>query len=282
MADTLQFSTYLKPNTQATPLVFLHGWGLNSAIWQPMIENLPPEFTDVFHIITIDLPGFGINIHQNITPYSLTNICEYIANTVEQPAIYVGWSLGGLVATEMALKYPDKVLGLITVASTPRFTEQREKETNTEKNIEKLIWPGIKPRVLNTFHQQLQVDAEKTINGFLKLQAMGSPHVRQDIKQISQLVFQYDMANKSTLDESLKLLETSDYRLNLQDIYQPFLRLYGSADSLVPKSVIEQVALLAEDSDQHIFERASHAPFISHLDDFTKVLMSWLLTKFTR
>jgi len=282
MADTLQFSTYLQPNTQSIPLVFLHGWGLNSAIWQPLIENLPPEFTDIFHIITIDLPGFGLNFHQNINPYSLTNICEYIANTVEQPAIYIGWSLGGLVATEMALKYPDKVLGLITVASTPRFTEQREKEANIGQNIEKLIWPGIKARVLNVFHQQLQVDAEKTISGFLKLQAMGSPHVRQDIKQISQLVFKHDMANKSTLDESLKLLETSDYRLKLKDIYQPFLRLYGSADSLVPKSVIEQVAQLTEDSEQHIFERASHAPFISHIDDFTKVLMNWLLTKFTR
>jgi len=278
MADTLQFSTYLPPNTQAIPLVFLHGWGLNSAIWQPMIESLPAEFSDVFHIITIDLPGFGLNVHQNMSPYSLANICEHIANTVEQPAIYVGWSLGGLVATEMALKYSEKVLGLITVASTPRFTEQR----STETNIEELIWPGIKPRVLSAFHQQLQVDAEKTINGFLKLQAMGSPHVRQDIKQISQLVFQYDMANKSTLDESLKLLETSDYRVQLKEVHQPFLRLYGSADSLVPKSVVDQVAQLAEGSEQHIFERASHAPFISHLDDFTKVLMNWLLTKFSR
>jgi pimeloyl-[acyl-carrier protein] methyl ester esterase len=112
---------------------------------------------------------------------------------------------------------------------------------------------------------------------------MGSPHVRQDIKQISQLVFQHDMANKNTLDESLKLLETSDYRLRLIDINQPFLRLYGSADSLVPKSVIEQVAKFAKhNSDQHIFERASHAPFISHLDDFTQVLINWLLTKFVR
>ena len=77
------------------------------------------------------------------------------------------------------------------------------------------------------------------------------------------------------------MLETSDFRLTLAEINQPFLRLYGSADSLVPKSVIGQVAKLAENnSEQHIFERASHAPFISHLDDFTQVLKDWLLTQF--
>jgi len=283
MAETLQFSTYLEPKKQSIPLVLLHGWGLNSAVWQPMIANLPTEFTDVFHVITVDLPGFGINKNKKISPYSLANICEHITNTIEQPAIYLGWSLGGLVATEMALNHPEKVLGLITVASSPRFIEQRTEQVVDEKMLNQLVWPGIKPQVLNSFHKQLQIDAEKTINGFLKLQAMGSPHVRQDIKQISQLVFQHDMANKNTLDESLKLLETSDYRSRLKSINQPFLRLYGSADSLVPKSVIERIAKFAENnSEQHIFERASHAPFISHLDDFTQILTNWLRIQFYR
>ncbi len=276
MAETLKFSTYHQSNKQSIPVVFLHGWGLNSAVWQPLLDNLPSSFSDCFHVITIDLPGFGLNVNKKITPYSLTNICQHIANTIDQPAIYVGWSLGGLVATEMSLTYPEKVLGLITVASSPRFVEERAVEN-------KLVWPGIKPHVLDVFHQQLKVDAKKTINGFLKLQAMGSPHVRHDIKQISQLVFQHEMANKITLDESLMLLESSDYRIQLSDISQPFLRLYGSADSLVPKSVITHITKFSEkNSDEYIFEKASHAPFISHLDDFTEVLSTWLLTQFSR
>jgi pimeloyl-[acyl-carrier protein] methyl ester esterase len=287
MAETLKFSTYLEPKEQSIPIVLLHGWGLNSAVWQPLIASLSTDFTDAFHVITIDLPGFGTNVNKKVSPYSLANICQHIVSTIEQPAIYLGWSLGGLVATEMALTYPDKVLGLITVASSPRFTEQRVEQGSEkvidEKAANQLLWSGIKPHVLDAFHQQLKVDAEKTISGFLKLQAMGSPHVRQDIKQISQLVFQHKMASKNTLDESLKLLETSDYRSKLIEINQPFLRLYGSADSLVPKSIIEQVAkLTANNSDQYIFEGASHAPFISHLDDFTQLLTDWLFTQFIR
>ena len=279
MAETLNISNFpdlqSSKKSQKFPLVLIHGWGLNSAVWQPFIDSLPDSFTDVFNVITVDLPGFGMNVDKEIHPYSIANICQCINQTIAEPAIYLGWSLGGLVATEMALCYPKKVLGLITVASSPRFLEE---EANIEGGNQKL-WPGIKARVLDTFHQQLQVDTKKTISGFLKIQAMGSPHIRQDIKQISQLVFQHKMANKLTLDQSLKLLENSDYREQLKGITQPFLRMYGDADNLVPKAVIEKISKLANKSALHIFKQASHAPFISHTDDFRQILSNWLVAK---
>jgi len=277
MAETLNISSSsdLQPleTSEKIPLVLLHGWGLNSAVWQPLIESLPDGFTQFFNVVTLDLPGFGVNVSVDITPYSLANICQSITNTITKPAIYVGWSLGGLVATEMALRFPEKVLALITVASTPRFIEEK---VQVEENIQ-VIWPGIKANVLAAFHQQLQVNIEKTIDGFLKIQAMGSPHIRQDIKKISQLVFQQKMASQATLDQSLTLLESSDYRHTLQNVTQPFLRLYGHADSLVPKIVIEKVNELAPKSDVYIFKQASHAPFISHADHFKEILIQWLM-----
>ena len=272
MAETLHFSSYGNNDKSATPLVLLHGWGLNSAVWQPFINSLTEEFTNKFQIITLDLPGFGQNQNKKINPYSLENIVEQLNNTIHQPAIYLGWSLGGLVATEMALTNPEKVLALVTVASSPCFIEE---PTDSIAH-----WPGIKPKVLTAFHQQLKEDTQKTITGFLKIQAMGSPHIRQDIKQITHLVMQHNMPSKETLDESLSLLETSDHRKQLASIQQPFLRLYGNNDSLVPKLVIEQIAKLAHQSEQHIFAQASHAPFISHLDDFNEVLTLWLLEHF--
>lgn len=272
MAETLHFSSYGNNDKSATPLVLLHGWGLNSAVWQPFINSLTEEFTNKFQIITLDLPGFGLNQNKKINPYSLENIVEQLNNAIHQPAIYLGWSLGGLVATEMALTNPEKVLALVTVASSPCFIEEPTGST--------AHWPGIKPKVLTAFHQQLKEDTQKTIAGFLKIQAMGSPHIRQDIKQITHLVMQHNMPSKETLDESLSLLETSDHRKHLASIQQPFLRLYGNNDSLVPKLVIEQIAKLAHQSEQHIFAQASHAPFISHLDDFNEVLILWLLEHF--
>ena len=112
----------------------------------------------------------------------------------------------------LAQKNPDKNFIGIDIKGA-RFW--RGAKTAIEENLDNDIWPGIKPKVLEGFHQQLHVDTIKTINGFLKIQAMGSPHIRHDIKQLSELVFQHELASEDTLDSSLKLLEISDYRKKL-------------------------------------------------------------------
>jgi len=259
MAETLQITS----QGQGLTLVFIHGWGLNSAVWQPTITQLKSQF----EVITIDLPGFGLNVDQSISTYDLPTVAKEIQQAINKPAIYIGWSLGGLIATEISLSYPDKVLGLVTIASSPCFTQQTS-------------WLGIAPEILALFHRQLAEDTKKTIDGFLKIQAMGSPHIRQDIKVIRNLVMQYPMASRQTLDDSLKLLETVDKREQLSLVTQPFLRMYGKLDGLVPNKVISMINDLSNQSEVYIFDKASHAPFISHLDEFVNALSSWLNGKF--
>lgn len=253
------------------PVIFMHGWGLNSAVWQPTIQQLQNHI----EVTTIDLPGFGLNLNNSMSPYTLTKVVDKIQASIEKPSILVGWSLGGLVATDLAIRYPDKVKGLITVASSPCFVAKEKCETEVAR------WPGIEPNVLKMFHQQLAQDAKKTIEGFLKIQAMGSPHVRQDIKTIRDLVMQHEQPSTNTLDESLALLETVDLRNQLINIEVPCLRLYGKLDGLVPKAVIELITGLMPNSDYHVFDKASHAPFISHPSEFNQILIKWIKSNIT-
>jgi pimeloyl-[acyl-carrier protein] methyl ester esterase len=263
MAESLKITS----KGQGTPLVLIHGWGLNAAVWQPLADKLSP----FFKVITVDLPGYGLNIEYTISPYTLNNMGKKIVQAIDRPAVYLGWSLGGLVATEIATNYAEQTLALITLASSPCFIEL----LNDDHQVS---WPGINPALLNDFHQQLTQDTKKTVDGFLKIQAMGSPHIRQDLKEIKALIFQYDMPTQQTLNDSLALLETVDLRATLASITLPFLRLYGRLDSLVPKTVPQLVSALSPSSDSHIFKQASHAPFISHIDEVFEVLKQWLTT----
>ncbi len=260
MAERLTFTTI----GQGTPLVFIHGWGLNSGIFHPIAEQLSQQY----QVTCIDLPGFGQNQAIAAQPYSIQEIAKKISEVIEQPSVILGWSLGGLVGTELALHHSEKVLGLVTITSSPYFVDQPN-------------WPGIKADLLKAFHQQLKQDSKKTIDGFLKIQAMGSASVRQDVKQIKTLINQYAEPVVDVLDQSLSLLETVDLRSQLMRIELPVLRLYGRLDSLVPKAVIEQVDKLLPSSDRYTFHHASHAPFISHGDEFISVLSDWLTGKIT-
>ncbi len=255
MAETLKITS----TGSGLPIVLIHGWGLNSGIWQPSIECLQTHF----EVISVDLPGFGLNVENTLSEYSLVNVAKLVEAAINKPAVYLGWSLGGLIATQIALNAPDKVKALITVASSPCFVENEE-------------WPGIKADVLSLFHRQLLDDTKKTIDGFLKVQAMGSPNLRQDIKQIKALIMQYELPSRKTLDDALMLLETVDQRDELVNIHCPILRMYGRLDGLVPKKMIPLMNDLAVDSESYLFEQASHAPFISQLDEFISVLCKWL------
>lgn len=242
-------------------LVFLHGWGVNAAIFDPVVKQLSTNY----QVICLDLPGFGDQVEQFPAPYSLANVAKELSNTIPPSSIVIGWSLGGLVATQLALEYPEKVAKLVTIASSPAF-------------VAKDNWPGIKPDVLAMFHRQLEGDISKTLAGFLKLQAMGSPHVRDDIRIIKQLVEQKPQPSKAVLDSGLDILADVDLRDQLENISQPFLRIYGKLDALVPHKAIVQIDDMAPASKSCILPKASHAPFISHQVEFIEVLDSWINT----
>lgn len=247
--------------TDGMHLAFIHGWGLNSGVWESIASKLEGEF----RITLIDLPGFGLNQNQLPNEYSLETITEMVAQTIDEPSVVLGWSLGGLVVTQLALDYPEKVQALIKVTSSPCF-------------IQKDGWHGIEANLLKNFHLMLSKSAEETISTFLKIQAMGSPHLRQDIKKMQTLVMSKPQPARETLDASLMLLEQVDLRAQLSQIKQPCLSIYGRLDSLVPKAAIEPIANLAPQSQQIVMEKASHAPFISHEKEFIDHLTHWLLS----
>ena len=242
---------------QGSDLVLIHGWGMNGAVWQQLL----PLLTPYFRVHLVDLPGYG-HSHELLA----ANIEEMAYQLLEyspESAIWLGWSLGGLVATQAALQAPERVTSLVTVASSPRFAAE-----NT--------WRGIQPQVLEDFQHQLSDNFQLTIERFMALQAMGSPTARQDIKLLKQAVFSRPQPNPEALATGLKLLADVDLRDQLGQISQPWLRLYGRLDGLVPVKIAAVLDELAPQSQRQVFAAASHAPFISHPEEFVKALRAFI------
>lgn len=232
-----------------TDLVLLHGWGLNAEVWHCIGEELSSQFR--LHLI--DLPGYGRS--REFGPLTLDKMAEIVLDQAPQRAIWLGWSLGGLVASRTAITHPQRVRGLITVASSPCFTAQEE-------------WPGIKPDVLAGFQRQLSEDFQRTVELFLALQTMGTASARQDARQLKAVVLEQPMPEVAVLNGGLEILKTADLRGELDALTVPFLRLYGYLDGLVPRKVATLLDARYPQSDSFIFEKAAHAPFISHPSAF--------------
>ncbi|EWH11564.1 pimeloyl-BioC--CoA transferase BioH [Catenovulum agarivorans DS-2] len=240
------------------PIYFIHGWGMNRAVWQPTFEFLA-HHTDRA-LIALDLPGYGCSIDTMPTHYNLTEISQQVASQIDTPGVVVGWSLGGLVAQHIAINQAEKLQQLVLVGSTPYFAATED-------------WPGIQPKVLNNFQQQLKLDYKKTLERFLAIQAMGSIDAKQDIKTLKTLLLTHPEPNPQALASGLNILQHADLRSQIGQINQPTARLYGKLDSLVPKAVIAKIEQLQPASNSYIFNKASHAPFISHPNEFCQQLL---------
>lgn len=237
------------------PLVVIHGWGMNSNIWQPVIDTLSRKHK----VYCVDLPGFGESSWPFKEPANLDVLVQTLAPALPAQCHIVGWSLGGLVATQFALTHPDRVLSLTTVASSPHFVDSEN-------------WPGIKPSILEQFQRQLDSDYRKTIERFLAIQAMGSGDAKAQIKLVRELIFSKPTPQQNVLKETLGLLQECDLRTQLPNINVPFLRLYGRLDSLVPERAIKKVDALAPQSSSVTFNKSSHAPFLSEPNEFCRVI----------
>lgn len=236
-------------------LVLLHGWGLNAEVWHCISEELSSHFT--LHLV--DLPGFGRS--QGFGAMTLEEMAERVLDQAPENAIWLGWSLGGLVASQVALAHPGRVQALITVASSPCFSARDG-------------WPGIKPDVLAGFQQQLSEDFQRTVERFLALQTMGTETARQDARALKKTVLALPMPPVDVLNGGLEILKTVDLRESLTSLTVPFLRLYGYLDGLVPRKVVPLLDALWPESESLIFAKAAHAPFISHPDAFCQALVA--------
>lgn len=136
-------------------LVLLHGWGLNAQVWDCITPQLASHFT--LHLV--DLPGYGRS--GGFGAMSLEAMAQRVLEQAPPQAVWLGWSLGGLVASQVAIMRPERVQALVTVASSPCFAARDD-------------WPGIKPEVLAGFQQQLSDDFQRTVERFLALQTMGT------------------------------------------------------------------------------------------------------------
>ncbi|ELQ6241293.1 pimeloyl-ACP methyl ester esterase BioH [Cronobacter sakazakii] len=236
-------------------LVLLHGWGLNAEVWRCISQELSSHFT--LHLV--DLPGYGRS--QGYGALTLDEMARLVASRAPERAIWLGWSLGGLVASQVALNEPSRVDALVTVASSPCFQAGDD-------------WPGIKPEVLSGFQRQLSEDFQRTVERFLALQTLGTETARQDARVLKSIVLAQPMPGADVLNGGLEILKTADLREALTAWQGPFLRLYGRLDGLVPRKVAALLDARFPDSESQVFEKTAHAPFISHPREFCDALLA--------
>ncbi|GAB2559351.1 alpha/beta fold hydrolase [Gracilibacillus alcaliphilus] len=130
----------IKGNGQ--PVVLIHGGGTDLREW----NLLAPILAKHYQVISVDGRGVG----QSPTPKGQVNYVEDIRFLIDElglgkPAI-IGHSIGGQIATEFALAYPEKVTNLVLIAPAlsgfqgyTEYEQIMQKVMGAAPDVEKMV-----------------------------------------------------------------------------------------------------------------------------------------------
>jgi len=233
------------------PLVFLHGWAQSRQIWQRQQQAFPGA-------TFFKLPGHGGAADSDDW---ITSIASQLP---ESPSIIVGWSLGGMIAMQLALNYPEKVAALVLVSSTPDFCSRQGWDHGCSNDL------------FNAFRSGIESNTVKTMNRFFALMFQGDEISRQEYNEIAHsAIDKVNQPSEAGLKKGLEYLESLDLRQQLNRIAQPTLVMHGDGDAIIPVGAGLHLAESMVNSCWHLFEQCGHAPFLTQSETFNEALEAW-------
>ncbi len=207
-------------------IVLLHGWGSNRDIWRPLLAALRPWAS----VTLLDIPGCSPASECPAEP-ELDEVMELILEASPAEAVYMGWSLGGQLAVELAARHPGRVHGVVTVCSNPCFVARGD-------------WPGMDEMEFSQFLSAVADNPAAALRRFDSLQVEGAHSPRRLLRRLPSR----GRAQASpALLAGLGWLENLEQRQTLAHLAQPQLHFLAGRDALVPQTLGAKLeALLRE------------------------------------
>jgi pimeloyl-ACP methyl ester carboxylesterase len=237
---------YREAGRGTPPVLLVHGAGGTSALWLPTIHRL----ARVRRAVAFDLPGHGRSAG---TVASVDDWVQAVGQTAAGlclgRSVLVGHSLGGVAVLAAALTYPDKVAGLVLVATAAR---------------------------LNVSTRILDVIADDWAHWHETMQELGcSPDTPPPTRRRS-IALAFGASQAQTLADFRAAAPTLDLRERLGEVTCPTLVVSGDHDLLIPAKRTEALAAGIPGA-RHVALRAGHFPMLEQPDAFSEALTAFLV-----
>jgi len=246
---------YYRITGEGEPLLLIHGHGSSSRDWEYQVDY----FAKDYQVITVDIRGCGKS-SKPAGPYSLGLFAVDLAallDKLDTGVVHVlGISMGGMIAFELALGFPQLVKSMVIVNGYP--------ETRIE-----------------TWNERLMV-----LRRFLMLDLLGMKNtgkllgkllfIKPEQEGLRKLFVQRWAENdKRAYRESLKALINWDVEAQLGEIQCPVL-VVASDDDYLPLKEKRAYTAKIPNARLVVIDDARHAVTVEKPDEFNKVVKEFL------
>ena len=234
-----------------TPLIILHGWGLNNTRFAPLVSVLKQK---KYSVLCPDLPGFGKTQKPKKSLY-LDDYIKYVLDFLKKNKIakanFICHSFGGRIGIKLTVQNPEKVNSLILTGV-----------------------PGLMPvpRIKVVFFYYL-AKAGKLV--------FSLPFISLFNNFAQKLIYSLANANdfyntRNAMRETFQNIVKENLAPYLPQITPPTLLLWGRNDTFVSPQIAIKMAKIIPNNKLIILDNISHGFPYSHPEIFTQNLEKFL------
>jgi 3-oxoadipate enol-lactonase len=238
--------------TTGASVVFAHALGVDLTVWDQVVSLLP----DGLRIIRMDMRGHGQS-QTTPAPYSMGTLVRDAENLLDhlniQDCVFVGLSIGGMIAQGLAVKRLDQVRGLVL--------------SNTAAKIgQPSAW---RDRVDLVQTQGMGAVVDMTLEKWFAR----SYRAQTDLTPWRQALQSTDPEGYSGCCAAIS---GTDFYTPTSGLRLPVLGIAGSEDGSTPPDLVRETVDLVPGSKFKLIRRAGHLPFIEQPQAYAETLTEFL------
>jgi pimeloyl-ACP methyl ester carboxylesterase len=251
-------------------LVFVHGL---SGSWPNWLEQLP-VFAAERRVVTLDLPGFGHSPmpQQTISIAGYARLLDRLLGELGiDAAAVVGNSMGGFIAAELAIAFPQRVERLVLVSAAGLSTYNHRGSLTVVPAMRRL------ERILMASGAWTASKSDAVVRrARLRDAALGVVVRHPDRLDAALAAEQVRGAGKPGFIQGLEAVIDYDIRDRLGEIACPTLIVWGERDRLISVRDADVFAELIPNSRKVVFGDTGHMAMLERPDAFNALLEEFL------
>ncbi len=245
-------------------LLLIHGNFASWRWWQPLLQHLPKHY----QAYAPELRGCG-DTSRPTGGYTIeqlaTDIYEFV-QALNLPAVHlVGHSLGGAVAMQFALNYPQKTRTLTLVSSVPAEGMAHLKSQ----------FPHLHLTESSDFRHIMQTLSLNRI-GLQEVLTRMMPSMNPDQQLFTLLLDDAARMSSEAIIGFYDALTMWSVQDELDKLRLPVLVLWGSQDTIVEREALKRTVIALPQAQFVIWDNVGHAPQLEQVVAFQKLLVEFI------
>src|SRR5688572_26087687 len=242
----------------APAIIFIHGFPLNKSMWDIQVESLKENY----RVIAYDIRGHGNSdpgIDEFFIELFVNDLLHLMKKLGIEKSILCGLSLGGYIALNAALKYPDRFDALILndtqcIADTPEIKENRCQA------------------IIRIMKDRVEQYANEIVKNLFALESFTKKE--NVIDTVKEMII--NTPKQSLCNTLHALAERKETCSRLKEINIPTLILVGNEDKITPIAVAQKMHEKLLTSKLEIIPQAGHLSNLENPIAFNNHLVKFL------